>query len=97
MPQSPSESPRRCWARFTGHVQGVGFRQTTVLIARGFDVTGYVRNEADGSVEVLMEGKPSEIHGLLEGVNERMAGRIRHCQLAWSGATGEFVGFEVRS
>ena len=41
---------------YRGHVQGVGFRYTAHRLAGGFDVSGHVRNLADGRVEVLAEG-----------------------------------------
>lgn len=40
---------------FKGRVQGVGFRYTTNGIAKNFEVVGYVKNLADGSVEVFVE------------------------------------------
>ena len=36
--------------RYVGHVQGVGFRMTTLALARGLPLHGFVRNEPDGSV-----------------------------------------------
>ena len=41
---------------YEGHVQGVGFRFTVRHLAKGFDVTGWVRNLPDGRVEALVEG-----------------------------------------
>ena len=42
----------------TGRVQGVGFRNHTVKRARQLnDVTGWVKNESDGSVTVVAEGR----------------------------------------
>jgi len=35
----------------TGHVQGVGFRQTTCRQAIALKLRGWVRNRADGAVE----------------------------------------------
>lgn len=40
----------------TGRVQGVGFRAWTVRRARRLDLRGTVRNRADGSVEIEVEG-----------------------------------------
>ena len=48
-----------CW--FTGRVQGVGFRVQTLSIARGFEVTGTVRNLADGRVYLAAEGEQREV------------------------------------
>ena len=41
---------------YEGHVQGVGFRFTVRHIAKGFDVTGWVRNLPDGRVELQATG-----------------------------------------
>lgn len=39
-----------------GRVQGVWYRNWTVETAQSLGLTGWVRNRADGSVEVLVEG-----------------------------------------
>jgi len=52
-------------ARFSGHVQGVGFRYATKQLAKGFDVTGYVCNLADGRVELEAEGTEGECQRFL--------------------------------
>jgi acylphosphatase len=46
---------------FSGRVQGVGFRMTTLRLATGFDVRGWVRNLDDGTVEVVAGGDPAEL------------------------------------
>jgi acylphosphatase len=44
-----------------GRVQGVGFRYFTQDIALREGVTGWVRNRADGCVEVYIEGEAETI------------------------------------
>ena len=50
--------------RIYGHVQGVGFRYFTWKQALKIGVTGFVRNLADGSVEVIAAGSESQIDAL---------------------------------
>ena len=49
---------------FSGHVQGVGFRYTASHVASGYAVKGFVRNLADGRVEMVAEGEPKDLDGL---------------------------------
>jgi len=53
-------------ARVTGHVQGVSFRWYTQEEARSLGVTGWVRNEPDGSVLVHVEGEDEAVDALVE-------------------------------
>jgi len=52
-------------ANIFGKVQGVGFRAATVRQARLCGVTGWVRNAADGSVQVLAQGSTDAVDQLL--------------------------------
>lgn len=47
----------------SGDVQGVGFRFFAQRVAARHQVVGYVRNLADGRVEVVAEGAPEGIEG----------------------------------
>lgn len=64
---------------FEGRVQGVGFRHTVFELARGHEVTGWVRNEPDGSVTLLAVGEAAEVDSFLHGILEEspMAGKIQ--------------------
>lgn len=53
-------SERRAY-RIVGTVQGVGFRWWTRNSASAMDLRGTVRNAADGSVEVRVEGAPTDL------------------------------------
>ena len=43
--------------RFHGRVQGVGFRYTARFAAESLGLTGWVKNEWDGSVLMEVEGR----------------------------------------
>ena len=53
---------------YEGHVQGVGFRFSVRHIAKGFDVTGWVRNLPDGRVELHVTGDDQEVHAFLDQI-----------------------------
>jgi len=80
---------------FHGRVQGVGFRYTTHRIARGFAVTGFVRNLADGTVELVACGGGSELQRFLDAVKSEFAGNIDAVDDEAATVT-DFAGFEVR-
>ncbi|MDI6402134.1 acylphosphatase [Balneolaceae bacterium ANBcel3] len=44
-----------------GRVQGVGFRNFVNHHAQERSVTGYIKNRNDGSVEVMLQGNPSDV------------------------------------
>ncbi len=68
---------RAIHARVVGRVQRVGFRQTCRQLARSLGLFGWVRNLADGSVEVFAQGDPVAIDRLVEWL--------------WAGPGGAFV------
>ena len=82
--------------RFTGRVQGVGFRFTAIRVAGGYDVTGYVRNCGDGSVECVVEGEAEQIDAFLAELSKHMGGYIRDITQQTAPAAGRFSSFTVR-
>ena len=55
---------------YEGRVQGVGFRFTVKHLARGYDVAGWVRNLADGRVELQCSGEREEVDAFLAVIAE---------------------------
>ncbi len=64
--------------RYSGRVQGVGFRATARALAQPRPVTGLVRNQADGTVWLEAQGEPDDVRALLDAIAEAMHGRIAH-------------------
>ena len=81
--------------RFYGNVQGVGFRWTTWNLAKNHDVTGYVRNMPDGSVECLVEGQNDKIVIFIEELTQRMGSFIRKTTCQAAPASGGYVDFSI--
>lgn len=81
---------------YRGAVQGVGFRWTARRAASGGAVTGYVRNLADGGVELVVEGEAAKVAALVAEIEERMREYIGRSETVESEATGEFSCFEIR-
>ena len=80
---------------FVGNVQGVGFRYTAIRIARDFNVTGWVRNEADGSVKCVAEGEKVELDRLVAAIEDAMRNNIENTTVQTGPATGEFRDFSI--
>jgi acylphosphatase len=93
---SPANSQVRRTVHFSGQVQGVGFRYTTRSIARGYPVTGYVRNLPDRQVELVAEGEPSDLTAFLAEIHDHLGDHIRSQRIDTQAASGEFAGFEIR-
>ena len=73
-PELPDDA-KRLHLRFTGQVQGVGFRWTSSLVARELGLTGWVRNEADGSVTAEIQGEESHVGAFFSRLLDEFRGR----------------------
>jgi acylphosphatase len=88
---------QRITVRYEGRVQGIGFRYTTVSLAKDLAVTGYVKNEFDGSVLLAAEGEEDQLMELLQAIRRSHLGKyITDEQVKRSSATGGFKGFSVQ-
>ncbi len=81
---------------YAGRVQGVGFRYTVKALARGFDITGSVKNLPDGRVELVAEGERGELDAFRKAIQDSELGHfIRLEETHWNEVEGEFRGFEI--
>lgn len=80
---------------FRGRVQGVFFRATTQRIAADFPVAGWVRNEPDGSVRLVAEGRREAVQGLLDHVLAERREHVDEAEVTFGPARGDPAGFRI--
>lgn len=89
-------SRSRLNVKYSGNVQGVGFRYTVKSLVTGYEVTGIVRNLVDGRVELIVEGEREELEAFQKAVLESGLGPlIRNTEQSWAEPRGEFKGFAI--
>ena len=88
-----SRSVARARARIRGLVQGVFYRASTVQQAGRLGLTGWVKNERDGSVLLEAQGERSAVEELLAWCGEGPDGaRVTGVDVEWiDDAAGEIT------
>jgi acylphosphatase len=80
-----------------GRVQGVGFRWFVEREAHILQIAGWVRNNHDGSVEVLAMGTPAQLSGLRSRLREGpRAARVDAVEESEAQPVAELNSFQVR-
>ena len=88
---------KRMHVIISGRVQGVFFRAETQRTAIGFNLTGWVRNIADGRVEAVLEGDDANIDKMLAWCHSGPpAARVEEVLTEEEHFTGEFRNFIVK-
>jgi acylphosphatase len=88
---------KRIQATVHGRVQGVSFRYYTQREAQRLGLTGWVRNQPDGSVMTVAEGQDEPLQTFLQFLyHGPPSARVTQIDLEWFDATGEFRDFAVR-
>lgn len=82
--------------RFEGAVQGVGFRYRAKYAASGCRVTGWVKNEWDGSVLMEVQGTNHQINEMLKQINQGSYIRIEKMDYREIPVDETERGFHVR-
>jgi acylphosphatase len=84
--------------RIWGLVQGVGYRYFVRNRAMALGLRGYVKNRADGSVEVVAEGAMGTVTSFIEDVRvgPRYAS-VERVDLAWEEPLEGLEGFDYAS
>ena len=88
--------PAARMVHYTGDVQGVGFRATAERIARDYPVTGWVKNLADGRVQLLVEGPADAVRDFLQAVRGHWKKNIKKEQIEERPVSGKYKDFRAR-
>jgi len=88
---------RRVHIFISGRVQGVCFRAEARRAANRFNLTGWVRNMADGRVETVFEGEDESVDKMLEWCNVGpSSARVKEVLTETEPHTGEFRDFSIK-
>jgi acylphosphatase len=87
---------QRVQLNIRGRVQGVYYRASARREAQTLQLTGWVRNLPDGSVQAVAEGPRTQLERLIAWCEHGPpAARVSAVEASWSDATGEFEDFRV--
>ncbi len=96
MPKIPSFH-WRLHAVVRGRVQGVFFRAWTQEQAQALSLSGWVQNNYDGSVELMVEGPRPLLEDFLKKCWEGpTAARVEKVESEWLETEGTLKGFQIR-
>ena len=88
---------KRVHVFISGRVQGVFFRAVTQQTAKGFNLTGWVRNVADGRMEALFEGEDENVDKMLDWCQiGPPSARVEKVMTVKEPFTGEFINFHIK-
>lgn len=82
----------------SGHVQGVFFRANGQEQAQKRGLTGWIRNEADGTVSVCAQGPREAIEDFAAWCRQGPpAARVENVKIEWSEEpSAQYTEFEIR-
>ncbi len=87
----------RVHAIITGRVQAVAYRWSCSAQARKLGLAGWVRNLADGRVELLAEGDRTKLDALVAWCQQGPpAARVSKVVTDWDSGQNEFTEFNIR-
>ena len=88
---------KRVHVIISGRVQGVFFRAETQRAAKGFNLTGWVRNMADGRVEAVFEGEDINVDKMIAWCHiGPPAARVEEVLTKEEPCIGEFRDFNIK-
>ena len=80
----------------SGRVQGVFFRRNIKNKAEKLELTGWVKNLADGRVEAIFEGEKEKIEGMIKWAKKGpFLAKVEKLEVAWENYEEDFQSFEI--
>lgn len=87
---------KRIECRITGRVQMVMFRDFAKRNARHVDLTGFVKNNSDGSVAIVAEGEEGDLRVFLKKLEKGpLLARVDQVEATWKETAGDFFNFQI--
>lgn len=81
----------------SGRVQGVGFRYYTVRVADCYGITGWVRNNYDGTVEILAQGPENMMKDfILKIKNGPITSEVTSINIDKRSIVRKYTSFEIK-
>lgn len=88
---------KRVHAILKGKVQGVNYREFTRREAGALDISGFIRNLKDGTVEIVAEGEERKLKEFERRFRKGpLLAFVTNIDLKEEAPTGEFEGFDIR-
>ena len=87
---------RRIHLTIYGKIQGVLFRSSTRFQARNLQLTGWTRNNTNGTVEIVAEGEEDKLKELMRWcARGPQRASVEKVETKWLPYKAEFSTFEV--
>lgn len=81
----------------SGRVQGVWYRDFTRKHATALGLSGWVKNNTDGTVGACIEGRRDDIEKLIEILKEGpYLASVKGIDVTWASERTDLNGFEIR-
>lgn len=92
------DSMKQIHAIVSGRVQGVGFRHFTQMLAEENDVLGWVKNRADGSVEMRIQGTDRQLDAFLAKVKKgpNFFSKVKNIEISEEDFETKYESFEIK-
>ena len=80
---------------FQGKIQGVGFRYAAKMLAEKYNLAGWVENNNDGSVTLVLEGLEESMESLINNLKDYFEDNIENIEQNIEKDDG-LIDFEIK-